>query len=305
MKRFKQILFLILLAGPLIAKAQHSDDTGSRKQLNVWQDSLKSISFHIYNNNSEPERYNASYTFIKTLVSALKTPHSFNFNFDSLKAISIQTPPDRKFKIFTWHVMNNDGSYRYYGTIQMNNPDGKLEMFPLIDFTAGIKKPADTVTSNQKWFGAQYYRIIPVTGNVRTPYYILLGWKGNNIKTNKKVIEILHFNNGQPVFGMPVFDGDKNDLHKKRVIFEYTRQASMVLNYDPKEAMIVFDHLAPPDPKLEGRYDLYGPDFSYDGYKLQNGRLRFVTDLKVENPPTEKDDQYNDPRKLKGTSTGQ
>lgn len=305
MKRFKQILFLILLAGPLIAKAQHSDDTGSRKQLNVWQDSLKSISFQIYNNNSEPERYNASYTFIKTLVSALKTPHSFNFNFDSLKAISIQTPPDRKFKIFTWHVMNNDGSYRYYGTIQMNNPDGKLEMFPLIDFTAGIKKPADTVTSNQKWFGAQYYRIIPVTGNVRTPYYILLGWKGNNIKTNKKVIEILHFNNGQPVFGMPVFDGDKNDLHKKRVIFEYTRQASMVLNYDPKEAMIVFDHLAPPDPKLEGRYDLYGPDFSYDGYKLQNGRLRFVTDLKVENPPTEKDDQYNDPRKLKGTSTGQ
>lgn len=95
MKHFKQILFLILLAGPFVTKAQHSDDTGNGRQLNVWQDSLKAVSFQIYNNNSEPERYNASYTFIKTLVSALKTPHSFNFNFDSLKAISIQTPSDQ------------------------------------------------------------------------------------------------------------------------------------------------------------------------------------------------------------------
>lgn len=304
MKPILQILCLIMLSSPFLARAQHSDDSDNRKKLNVWQDSLKSISFQIYNNNSEPERYNASYTFIKTLVSALKTPNSFNFNFDSLKAISIQTPIDKKFRIFTWHVMNNDGSYRYYGTIQMNNPEGKLEMFPLIDFTSGIKNAADTITSNEKWFGAQYYRIIPVTGTVKTPYYVLLGWKGNTIKSNKKVIEILHFKNGQAVFGMPVFD-DENKADQKRVIFEYTRQASMVLNYDAKEATIIFDHLAPPDPKLAGKFELYGPDFSYDGYKLQNGRLRFVSDLKVQNPPTEKDDQYNDPRKLKGTVSDQ
>jgi hypothetical protein len=290
---------MALLAGSFISKAQHSDDTDHSKRLNVWQDSMKTITFNIYNSNSEPERYNASYSLIKTLVSALKTPNSFNYNFDSLKAITIQTAPDRKFRIFSWHVMNNDGSYRYYGTIQINNPDGKLEMYPLIDFTSGIKSPSDTVTSNEKWYGAQYYRIIPVMGNVRTPYYILLGWKGSTVKSNKKVIEILHFKDGKPVFGMPVFDGDKNNKEKKRVIFEYTRQASMVLNYDSKLGMIIFDHLAPPDPKLQGRYDLYGPDFSYDGYKLQNGRLLLVSDLKVENPPTEKDEQFNDPRKLK------
>ncbi|NEU08295.1 hypothetical protein GZH53_08235 [Flavihumibacter sp. R14] len=280
--------------------AQHSDDTDTRRQLSVWQDSLKAISHQIYNNNSEPERYNASYMFIKTLVSALKTPHSFTFNFDSLKAISIQSPPDKKFRIFSWHVMNNDGSYRYYGTIQMNNPEGKLEMFPLIDYTPAIKNPADTVTTNEKWYGAQYYQIVPVTTNVKSPYYILLGWKGNTIKSNKKVIEILQFKNDKPVFGMAAFDGDKNNPAKKRVIFEYTRQASMVLSYDPKIGMIVFDHLAPPDPRLEGKYDLYGPDFSYDGYKIQNGRLQLVSDLKLENPPSEKDEQYNDPRKLKG-----
>ena len=302
MKGFKLLILILFACAPLVMKAQHSDDTDTRRQLSAWQDSLKTISYQIYNNNSEPERYNASYTFIKTLVSALKTPNSFNFHFDSLQAISIQSPPDRKFRIFSWHVMNNDGSYRYYGTIQINNPEGKLEMFPLFDFTHGIKNAADTVTNNEKWYGAQYYRIVPVTSNVRTPYYILLGWKGNTIKSTKKLIEILHFKNDKPVFGMPVFDGDKNNPEKKRVIFEYTRQASMVLNYDPKTAMIVFDHLAPPDPKLEGKYDLYGPDFSYDGYKIQNGRLQFVSDLKLENPPSEKDELYNDPRKLKGTT---
>jgi len=297
----KLLIVMLFVSVPLVMKAQHSDDTDSRRQLSAWQDSLKSITHQIYNNNSEPERYNASFTFIKTLVSALKTPHSFNFNFDSLKAISIQTPPDRKFRIFSWHVMNNDGSYRYYGTIQMNNPEGKLEMFPLIDYTAGIKNPADTVTNNEQWYGAQYYRIVPVTSNVQTPYYILLGWKGNTIKSTKKLIEVLHFKNDKPVFGMPVFDSGKDKIEKKRIIFEYTRQASMVLNYDPKTAMIVFDHLAPPDPNLEGKYDLYGPDFSYDGYKIQNGRLHFVSDLKLENPPSDKDELYNDPRKLKGT----
>ena len=299
MRRLLVIMLLLLFAVFFDLKAQHSDDSDYQKHLGAWQDSLKGISFNIYNNNSEPERYNASYRFIKTLVSALKTPHSFNFNFDSLKAISIQTPPDRKFKIFSWHVMNKDGSYRYYGTIQMNNPDGKLEMFPLIDFTSGIKDPADTTTNNEKWYGAQYYRIIPVTG-AKTPYYSLWGWKGNTVKSNKKVIEILHFKDGKAIFGMPVFDNpESRDI--KRVIFEYTRQASMVLNYDPKQAMIVFDHLAPPDSRLEGKFDMYGPDFSYDGYKIQNGRLVLVSDLKLENPPTDKDELFNDPRKLKGT----
>ena len=300
MKLYRLVTVFILCVGPLSGWAQQSDDTENRNKLQVWQDSLKLISLQIYNENSEPERYNASFNFIKTLVSALKTPNSYHFGFDSLKAISIQTAPDKKFRIFSWYVMNNDGSYRYYGTIQMNNPEGKLELYPLIDHTADIKNAADTVTNNNKWFGAQYYSIIPVTANVKTPYYVLLGLKGSTIKSNKKVIEILHFNEGKPLFGMAVFSGDQDNPKKKRMIFEYTRQASMVLNYDPKTETIVFDHLAPPDPNLKGKYDTYGPDFSYDGYKLQNGLLRFVSDLKLKNPPTEKDEFFNDPRKMKG-----
>lgn len=300
----KRVIFILLVLHliPCKSQAQHSDSNKMREHMVQMQDSLQRLSHRMINDESEPERYNANYSFIKTLVNTLRTPYSFNFQFDSLKTISIQTAPDRRFRIFSWHVMNNDGSYRYYGTIQMNNPSGKLEMFPLVDYTPAIKNPKDTVTTNDKWYGAQYYRIISVLNNVQTPYYVLLGWKGNTVKSTKKVIEVLYFKNGKAHFGMPLFDGDKEQAGNKRIIFEYSRKATMLLNFEPSSGTIVFDHLAPPDPKLNDKYDLYGPDFSYDGYKLLNGRWKFVQDLELKNNPTDQDDNFNDPRKMRGGS---
>jgi hypothetical protein len=296
---------LFLIFGLLIftfgsVEAQHSDSNKNKQIITDLQDSLQVLSYKMINDSIEPERYNANYKLIKTLVNALKTPNSFNYSFDSLKTISIQTSPDRLFRIFSWHVMNNDGSYRYYGTIQMNNPDGKLQMFPLVDYTPLIKNVTDTITTNDKWYGAQYYRIISVLNNVKTPYYVLLGWKGNTVNSTKKVIEILYFKDGKAYFGMPVFDGDKEQPLKKRTVFEYDRRASMVLNFEPSNNTVVFDHLAPPDPKLKGKFELYGPDLSYDGYKLVNGRWKFVQDLELKNSPSDQDDNFNDPKKMKG-----
>lgn len=296
---------LFLIFGLLIftfgsVEAQHSDGNKNKQIITDLQDSLQVLSYKMINDSIEPERYNANYKLIKTLVNALKTPNSFNYSFDSLKTISIQTSPDRLFRIFSWHVMNNDGSYRYYGTIQMNNPDGKLQMFPLVDYTPLIKNVTDTITTNDKWYGAQYYRIISVLNNVKTPYYVLLGWKGNTVNSTKKVIEILYFKDGKAYFGMPVFDGDKEQPLKKRTVFEYDRRASMVLNFEPSNNTVVFDHLAPPDPKLKGKFELYGPDLSYDGYRLVNGRWKFVQDLELKNSPSDQDDNFNDPKKMRG-----
>jgi len=293
----RNLLFVIIFLFSIVASAQHSAPSKAKEQFGVYLDSLKSLSYETINNPAEPERYNATYNMIRVLKDALKLPNSYNFSFDSLKTISVLTSPDRRFRIFTWHVMNQDGSYRYYGTVQMNNNTGKLQMFPLIDQSPFIKNPQDTITSNDKWYGSQYYKIIPVIYNVSTPYYILLGWKGNNVKTTKRVIEVLSFKDGKAIFGMPVFDGDKSRPGKKRIVFEYNRQVSDMLNYLAKENTIVFDHLAPPDPKLEGKFESYGPDMSYDGFKLINGRWKFVEDLQLKNSPSEIDNSYNDPKK--------
>ncbi|WP_395803029.1 hypothetical protein [Daejeonella sp.] len=296
----KQLTLLFGLLLLILTKVDgQSLDKSNREKLIVFQDSLKEISFKMLNDSIEPQRYNASFKLIKTLVTALKTPYSFNFEFDSLKTISIQNSPDQKFRVFTWHVMNNDGSYRFYGTIQMNTSQGELEMFPLVDYSPTLKNPSDSTYTNSRWYGAQYYKIIPVLKNVESPYYMLLGWKGNTIMSTKKIIEVLHFKDGKAYFGKPVFDGDPDNLNKRRIIFEYDRRATMLLNYENAENRIVFDHLAPPDQNLKGKFELYGPDFSYDGFKLLNGRWKFISDLELKNDSTEQDENFNDPKKMK------
>lgn len=277
-----------------ITFAQHSSENQNIKQLNVYKDSLVSLGRKFVNDTIDLERKNANYTFIKTLVSALKVPHSFNYSFDSVKSISVLSAPDNRFRIFSWHVMNEDGSYRFYGTIQMNAGE-KLLMYPLQDYSPMLKNPEDTITDNQKWYGAQYYKIIRATVADK-PYYVLLGWKGNTVKSTKKVIEVLSFNReDKPVLGMPVFEGN-NGKNRKRIIFEYTRQASMLLRYVPDEHLIVFDHLSPPDKKMKDQPETFGPDLSYDGYKLKNGKWAFVENLDMRNIPEERDANYVDPK---------
>ena len=290
---FKKIGFVLfaLLPAVKLVNAQ-SIAPQNIKILNNYQDSLKRLGFIFINNENELERKNANYRFIRTLVSALKTPDSYQYKFDSVKTVAIAYAPDNTFRVFTWNVMNQDGSYRFYGTIQMNTP-GQLKMYPLTDYSPFIKNPEDTLLSPHEWLGAEYFKIIKA-GDAAKPYYVLLGWKGNTVKTTKKVIEVLSFTSGQPVFGMPVFNaGGKNP---DRIVFEYSRQVSMMLKYLDDKKMIVFDHLAPPVPKMKGDYAVYGPDLTYDGYQLAGGRWALVQDLDLRNVAEERDAGYVDPR---------
>lgn len=295
--RFPATCFLLAFSFLLLASrspAQHSSVQNYQGELAKYQDSLVLMSRKIVNDPSGLERMNSNYAFTRLLVRALRTPHSFNFPFDSLTAVTIRYAPDRKFRLITWSVMYDDGSYRYYGTVQMNNPDGVLKMHRLVDYSPAIRNPADTVTTGDRWYGAQYYKIVPVY-TARANYYVLLGWKGYTARSTKKVIEILSFKDDKAVFGMPVFDGFKAKPAAKRVIFEYARQASMHLDFQAADNTIIFDHLAPKDDKLAGKFENYGPDMSYDGLRLGAGRWRLVEDLRLSNPPTRKDEKFNDP----------
>jgi hypothetical protein len=288
----KKILFgLILILTSSTVSAQRVPDAASLKQLRFYEDSLKKLGNKFINDENELERKNANYAFIKTLVIALKTPDSYHYPFDSVKNVSIVYAPDNRFRVLTWHILNDDGSYRFYGAIQMNS-NGGLQLYPLEDYSPLLKNPEDSVTDNHKWYGAQYYKIIQP--DAETPYYTLLGWKGNTAVSNKKVIEILSFKNGYPVLGMPVFDG--NGKTRRRVVFEYAREASMLLRYIPENHLIVFDHLSAPDPKTRDKPETYGPDMSYSGYKFKLGRWMYVDNLDMRNVPGASDEQYVDPK---------
>jgi hypothetical protein len=214
-------------------------------------------------------RKTSCYSLIRNLVIALNIPGSYNYPFDSLTQLSIVKSPDNKFRIFTWNLRNNKDSYRFYGVIQRNEEKG-VKLLPLFDAGPLIKHPEDTIVDNNYWWGALYYKIIPVkVGNEIN--YTLFGWNGADKHSNKKVIDVLRFQEGAAIFGSPIFKvGAKDIMH--RVVFEYSNDVqNMVLTYDAEKKYIIFDHLVPISPQAEGNYGLYFPDGSYDYFVFEKG----------------------------------
>ena len=264
------------------------------QQMNAYQDTLIRLANATYKAKDNNERYANNAKFIKTLVNALKVENSFQYGFDSLKQISVLKSPDHTFRIFSWQVPVDDGSYRFFGSIQMATKDGSLKLFPLIDATNELKD-VNVITDNKKWYGSKYYEIVPIVTAGKQTWYALLGWKANNSKTSKKVLEALSFENGSPVFGKGVFEGTKGSPVKNRVVFEYNKLNSMTLRLDKKQGMIVFDHLAPFSAEMEGNFEFYGSDSSFDGYRPVAGRLKLLENIELNNDPNAMDEFYTDP----------
>ncbi len=288
---------MILCCAMTKVYAQHTFPLTNIPAMARYQDSLIRISDQAENARDNQARFEANAHFIKTLVTALKTPGSFSHGFDSLKRVSILNAPDKSFRLFTWYLPVDDGGYRYFGAIQLASKDGKLKLFPLIDGTAELKDP-NVITSNKNWYGAYYYQIVPVNTSGKSACYALLGWKGNNSKTSKKVIEILSFENGEPSFGKAIFVQPKN-TGNNRVIFEYNKLNSMTLTMDKGVNMIVFDHLAPFNEEMTGNFEFYASDLSFDAYKVTGGKLKLVENVELKNDPNEMDELYIDPKDKK------
>jgi len=224
---------------------------------------------------NEQERFDANSAFIPALVKVLKTPNSFYYPFDSLKSVSILYAPDNSFRIFTWMVVKQKRTYKYYGAIQHNSAE--LALMPLTDKSARQSSPDTKVFDHNNWYGCIYYDIHQYEHNDST-HYLLFGWDGYNTKSDKKIGEVMHFTDEgkKAVFGAPVFDiltlEERETTH--RIILEFKEGSQVNLNYDPKLQMIIYDFLAPEDEetaKTTGSDFAYIPDGTYQGLEFKEG----------------------------------
>ncbi|MEO6905285.1 MAG: hypothetical protein ABI148_02920 [Ginsengibacter sp.] len=241
------------------------------------EDSLKTVAIQILQGRNPEDRFAADSQFTKIFVRALQTKNSFYFPFDSLISIAKVIPPDSSFKIFTWQLVVSPDMVRQHGTIQMKTADGSLKLFPLIDKTELISNIQDTITSNRAWIGALYYRIIEEKSFGKT-FYTLLGFDDNNLSSDRKFIEMLTFENGEPVFGGPFFSFPDNSLHKKsiaRYIMEYKKNAAPRLNFDKEMNIIIFEHLISQTGEAQKKYT-YIPDGDYEGLKWKDGKWVYI-----------------------------
>jgi len=243
------------------------------KILKKKEDSLKKFSLQIIQGTTAADRFTADSQFTRMFVRALKIPGSFYYPFDSLTTISKLIAPDTTFKIFTWQMIINDYVVRQHGAIQMKTKDGSLTLFPLIDKSDVTKNMADTIGSNYGWIGAVYYHIIEKKAFGKN-YYTLLGYDENNLNSNKKIVEVLTFNNDEPVFGGPYFSFPDNTFNKNfgsRLILEYKKNAGPRLTYDEDQDMIIYEHLISESGEPQKKYT-YIPDGDYEGLKWKDGK---------------------------------
>ena len=287
------LLAIYLCCAGFNTQAQQNNGIAATTELSSLQDSLLGLSKKIIEARENTTRFEQNATFIKTLVQALRLPGSFDFGFDSLDMVSVIKSPDNAVKLYTWFVPTDEGGFRYFGTIQLPSKQGEVKLIPLIDQTSNFTD-SNAVTEPRIWFGSRYYDIVPVADGKDT-YYALLGWKGNNQKTTSKVIDILSLKGGTATFGKPVFEQAGQLSTKNRLVFTYNKLNSMTLRFDKKVNMIVCDHLAPYDPAMQGNYEFYASDSSFDGYQIHKGRLKLVENIELNNDPDDQDAFYIDP----------
>ncbi|MFO7829183.1 MAG: hypothetical protein R6V23_11205 [Bacteroidales bacterium] len=277
----KKIIHHIIFIGAVLSFFD-SYATNHQYQEPIWQEDSLSYYFSQMANERDDNKKELMNEEILTIFrKILAQDESFDYNFSSLKYIGNLKSDDDNLRIITWNLAYYDGTHQYFGFIQFKKNRRTILTYELNDQSEHIKEPEFQILSHKNWYGALYYQIIvnKHRGNV---FYTLLGSDLNDLHSKKKVIEILQFDNDdQPVFGAQVFKNREKML--SRVIFEYNAQVNMGLNYDESKQMIVYDHLSPFRASLKEQYQFYGPDFSYDGLKFENGIWNTYHDIDVRN----------------------
>jgi len=264
-------------------KSQKSELTSD--SINAAIKVLRSYADSMSRGSSDAVRKAYCAIFNPLLLDVLKSPISFDHPFDSLKTLSALKSPDGYVRIYTWFLQSREtGTFEYFGVVQRINP--KTRSFGLQGLIEK-KYPTDIAEINlfdvDEWYGAVYYDNLERKINKKTCYF-LLGWHGKDRFSSRKVIDVLSFDPWENAeFGLPVFIGQTDVKTKYRVIFEFAANAVMLLRYDKKKKMVVFDHLSPSSPSLKGNFSQYGPDFTYDGYRFKKSKWIYKKNLDLRN----------------------
>lgn len=307
MNRLSILLSLALLLGtslPLLAQEGeqaaatgplpvHSKDISQLSPLEILEDSLVYFADSMYTATIPEDRTTGNEQFVRVMKRFLKTEGSFKYPAAKLATkIAVLNAPDKSFRIYNWEVTQASELGRYYGVIQM--ADGRIQ--PLVDISDKIIRGAeDSTFSGTRWFGSLYYNILmqDIGGQ---PIYFLMGWNGNSLNSERKVVEAFGFNSkGEAQFGAPLFNiierGKRRNVN--RFVLEYQRGSRVSLNYDKENDKIIMDHCESQIGDPAKKYT-YIPDGTYDGLSwngtqwIMAENVLEIMDLKQGNAPVDK-----------------
>jgi hypothetical protein len=270
---FQKVTGLLLIFGihSTLSYSQNEDPF-----LKTVEDSLITSYKAILNQNPF-HRESSCEKFYTQFYSALQKENSFEYPFDSLNKIGKIYSPDKRLRVITWNIPVGLSDNVYYGIIQYYSKTEKS--FKLIRLNDSINLGENSI--RYPWNGTLYFEIIE-TKHAGQKYYTLLGFNFNTPLSNQKTIDVLSIDDFDKLYYCEnLFNFEQKPLN--RLVFEYNEKAVMALRYDEDKKMIVFDHLAPSRPSMKGKYEFYGPDFTYDGLKFEKGIWMHYSNIDITN----------------------
>lgn len=275
---FLALLFLLLVSGYNVFSQDITPQ--DMEKFRKMEDSLVVTADSMYEAFIPDTRIMYSERFARQLVRTLRIPNSYQYKFDTLqKLINIIYADDNAFRIFNWAVEPGNIPKRYYGAIQLPQP--QLKLIGLNDCSAQIDKGLeDSIFTGGKWFGALYYRIMSqrVDGQ---KVYTLFGLNNGHPLSNRKVLDPMYFDGRGVTFGASIFGVVSASDPKKRInrfVLEYKKSVAASMNWDVEKQLIIFDKLTSVSNDPARKYT-YVPSGQYDGFIWENGLWNYQHDI--------------------------
>jgi hypothetical protein len=215
--------------------------------------------------------------FKEYLFETLQQKEAYTYPFSKLRTVGFIDSPDGLLRIISWNIEQDDQSQKYYCYIMHKDERKKsVSISELTDNSFMLPPRPDGILEADNWYGALYYKIIPVDKGSKT-LYTVLGYDANTSMSNIKLIDVIYFTGDNPKLGSPIFKTPEGTF--KRMFYEHSEKTTMSLKYEENYKRIIFDHLSPETPNLKGFYSFYVPDLSLDAFHFTNGKWVLKEDV--------------------------
>lgn len=267
MRFFATILFLFSFC------ALSQDPT-----LPLDEDRLKVLLEQLRASKNDQEKAKNNALLKEAMSVTLAKSGALSYPFSSLKTIGFIDSPDGKFRIVNWNVEQDDFSQKYTCFVLHKHPRKKehyvteLKKSPM---AMPMWQPKEILTSDN-WYGALYYKIIPVKKGGKT-LYTVLGWDYYSSMSQLRIIDVMYASGKDIKLGNPIFKVAK-ETHK-RMIYEHSKKTMMNLKYEANRGRIMMDHLSPESPSMKNFKAFYVPDMSYDAFTLEGSKWVLKEDV--------------------------
>ena len=126
-----------------------------------------------------------------------------------LTTFPILTSKNKKLRIINWYIPLSNNINKYFAIVQYYNNRKEYKVEYLKPLEGEVKSANSLKLNNSQWIGALYYSLTSFKRG-KKEYYLLLGWDGNDDRTDKKIIDVLSISKSINIWCAYFFIKNKN-----------------------------------------------------------------------------------------------